>query len=46
MFNGELSFTLDGKDLGVASRDKRLQRGKYFAAILLMGIEDQVTLVH
>lgn len=40
MYDGELSFTLDGRNLGVASKDKRLQRGKYYAAILLLGAED------
>jgi len=46
MYDGVLSFTLDGRNLGVASKDKRLQRGKYYAAILLLGAADQVTLVH
>ena len=40
MYDGELSFTLDGRNLGVASKDKRLQRGKYYAAILLLGAAD------
>jgi hypothetical protein len=40
MYDGELSFTLDGRSLGVASRDKRLQRGTYYAAVLLLGAED------
>ena len=46
MDNGELSFTLDGKNLGVASRDKRLKQGKYYAAVLLMSKKDVVTMVH
>jgi len=27
MWNGELSFTLDGVSLGIASKDKRLRTG-------------------
>jgi hypothetical protein len=40
MWDGALSFTLDGRNLGIASKDKRLQRGKYYAAVLLLGKED------
>jgi len=46
MWNGELKFTIDGRDCGTASKDKRLKQGKYYAAILLMSKEDKVTLVN
>ena len=44
MERGELSFIIDGKNCGVASRDRRLKEGKYYAAILLMSAEDKITL--
>ena len=40
MDKGNLSFTLDGKNLGVVSRDKRLLTGKWFSAILLQDAGD------
>jgi hypothetical protein len=46
MWNGELKFTIDGVDCGVASKDKRLKQGKYFPAILLMNNEDKITMVN
>jgi len=46
MWNGELKFTIDGVDCGVASKDKRLKQGKYFSAILLMNNEDKITFVN
>ena len=46
MWNGELKFTIDDRDCGSASKDKRLKQGKYYAAILLMTKEDKVTLVN
>lgn len=45
MEEGELSFVVDGKNCGVASRDRRLKQGKYYAAILLMSPEDKITLL-
>ena len=45
MERGELSFIIDGKNCGVASRDRRLKEGKYYAAILLMSAEDKITLL-
>ena len=45
MEEGELSFVIDGKNCGVASRDRRLKQGKYYAAILLMSAEDRITLL-
>ena len=46
MDKGQLSFTIDGKNQGIASQDKRLKMGKYFAAVLLLNAEDRVTLVN
>jgi len=46
MFDGEISFLIDGKNCGVASKDKRLKQGKYYAAILLLGKKDRVTLTN
>lgn len=46
MEEGELSFIIDGKNCGVASRDRRLKTGKYFAAVLLHNKEDRVTLMN
>lgn len=45
MDKGNLSFTLDGKNLGVVSKDKRLLTGKWFSAILIQDVGDQVTLI-
>lgn len=46
MWNGSLSFTIDGVNCGVASKDKRLKQGKYFPAILLMNSDDKITFVN
>jgi len=46
MKDGELSFVIDGKNCGVASRDRRLKQGKYFAAILLLSKDDKVTMMN
>jgi hypothetical protein len=46
MWNGSLSFSIDGVDCGVASKDKRLKQGKYFPAILLMNKEDKISFMN
>ena len=46
MQDGEIQFSIDGKNCGTASKDKRLKQGKYFAAILLMSKKDRVTLLN
>mmetsp|Transcript_5756 Transcript_5756/g.9857 ORF Transcript_5756/g.9857 Transcript_5756/m.9857 type:complete len:173 (-) Transcript_5756:724-1242(-) len=46
MEEGEISFTVDGKNYGPASKDKRLKSGKYYAAVLLMSKKDKVTIVN
>lgn len=46
MHEGELSFAIDDKFCGFASKDKRLKQGKFYACILLMNPEDQVTLLN
>ena len=46
MKDAELSFIIDGKNCGVASRDRRLRSGQYRAAVLLMSKDDKVTLVN
>lgn len=46
MKDAELSFIVDGKHCGVATRDRRLKSGKYYAAISVTSKDDKVTLLN
>lgn len=46
LYDGELSFAIDDKFCGVASKDKRLKMGKFYTCILLLNAEDRVTLLN
>jgi hypothetical protein len=46
MWEGELSFSIDGKSCGIASNDKRLKSGKYYVSVILGSVDDQVSILN
>lgn len=46
LYDGEISFAIDGTFCGIASKDKRLKMGKFYACVLLMNSEDKVTMLN
>jgi hypothetical protein len=43
---GQLRFTINGVDQGIASNNEKLKYGKWYAAIILQDQKDQITMLN